>query len=107
MEYATEKPADNIELRIYPGADGSFKFYEDENDNYNYEKGQYATFTLNWNDKTRKLTISDTKGKFPGMLKKHTFNIVMVKGAHGADVEVTAKADKVVKYAGKGLVVSL
>ncbi|MBB6112838.1 alpha-D-xyloside xylohydrolase [Mucilaginibacter lappiensis] len=107
MEYATEKPANNIELRIYPGADGSFKFYEDENDNYNYEKGQYATFNLNWNDKTRKLTISDTKGKFPGMLKSRTFNIVMVKGSHGANVEVTAKADKVVKYAGKALVVSL
>ncbi|WP_419699655.1 TIM-barrel domain-containing protein [Mucilaginibacter sp. NFX135] len=107
MEYATEKPANNIELRIYPGADGSFKFYEDENDNYNYEKGQYATFNLNWNDKTRKLTISDTKGKFPGMLKSRTFNIVMVKGNHGANVEVTGKADKVVKYAGKALVVSL
>ncbi|WP_370999429.1 glycoside hydrolase family 31 protein [Mucilaginibacter sp. RCC_168] len=107
MEYATEKPANNIELRIYPGADGSFKFYEDENDNYNYEKGQYATFNLNWNDKTRKLTISDTKGKFPGMLKSRTFNIVMVKGSHGANVEVTDKADKVVKYAGKALVVSL
>ncbi|MBB6131459.1 glycoside hydrolase family 31 protein [Mucilaginibacter lappiensis] len=107
MEYATEKPADHIELRIYPGADGSFKFYEDENDNYNYEKGQYATFNLNWNDKTRKLTISDTKGKFPGMLKSRTFNIVMVKGNHGANMEVTDKADKVVKYAGKALVVSL
>lgn len=107
MEYATEKPADTIELRIYPGADGSFKFYEDENDNYNYEKGQYATFNLNWNDKTRKLTISDTKGKFPGMLKSRTFNIVLVKGSHGANVEITDKADKVVKYAGKALVVSL
>lgn len=107
MEYATEKPADNIELRIYPGADGSFKFYEDENDNYNYEKGQYATFNINWNDKTRKLSISDTKGKFPGMLKNRTFNIVMVKGSHGANVEVTDKADKVVKYSGKALAVSL
>ena len=107
MEYATEKPADNIELRIYPGADGSFKFYEDENDNYNYEKGQYATFTFVWNDKTRKLTISDTKGKFPGMLKSRTFNIVIVKGSHGANMEVTDKADKVVKYAGKALVVNL
>ncbi|NHA08084.1 DUF5110 domain-containing protein [Mucilaginibacter sp. HC2] len=107
MEYATEKPANNIELRIYPGADGSFKFYEDENDNYNYEKGQYATFNLNWNDKTRKLTISGTQGKFPGMLKSRTFNIVMVKGSHGANMEVTDKADKVVKYAGKALVVNL
>lgn len=107
MEYATEKPADNIELRIYPGADGTFRFYEDENDNYNYEKGQFATFTFNWNDKTRKLTISDTKGHFPGMLKNRTFNIVMVKGSHGSDVELTAKADKIIKYAGKALVINM
>jgi alpha-D-xyloside xylohydrolase len=107
VEYATEKPNSNIELRIYPGANASFKFYEDENDNYNYEKGQSATFTLSWNDKTRKLSISDTKGHFPGQLKSRTFNIVMVKGAHGSDVALTAKADKVVKYAGKAMVVAL
>ncbi len=46
VQYATEKPADPIELRIYPGADGSFTLYEDENDNYNYEKGVYATIDL-------------------------------------------------------------
>ena len=38
-EWSTEKPADPIELRIYRGADGDFTLYEDENDNYNYEKG--------------------------------------------------------------------
>ncbi|SEO87553.1 alpha-D-xyloside xylohydrolase [Mucilaginibacter gossypiicola] len=107
VEYATEKPNSNIELRIYPGADASFKFYEDENDNYNYEKGQSATFTLNWNDKTHKLSISDTKGHFPGQLKSRTFNVVLVKGAHGSDVALTAKADKVVKYSGKAVAVIL
>src|SRR5277367_83039 len=34
VEYAAEKPADPIELRIFPGASGSFTLYEDENDNY-------------------------------------------------------------------------
>jgi alpha-D-xyloside xylohydrolase len=107
MEYATEKPASNIELRIYPGANGTFKLYEDENENYNYEKGAFATISFNWDDKAHKLTISDTKGHFKGMLKSRTFNIVLVKGAHGSDVEITAKADKVVKYSGKALVVNM
>jgi alpha-D-xyloside xylohydrolase len=107
MEYATQKPASTIELRIYRGADGEFKFYEDENDNYNYEKGQFATFTLSWKDATHKLLISDTKGHFPGMLKQRTFNIVLVNGKHGANVGITAKADKVVKYNGKAMVVNL
>lgn len=107
MEYATEKKPDNIELRIYPGADGQFKFYEDENDNYNYEKGQYATFTINWNDKQRVLTISDTKGTFPGMLKQRTFNVVLVKENHGTNVARATSFDKVVKYEGKMLKVLL
>ena len=35
---------DPIELRVYPGADGAFTFYEDEGDNYNYEKGAIRRF---------------------------------------------------------------
>lgn len=107
MEYATQKPADKIELRIYPGADGQFKFYEDENDNYNYEKGKFATFTLTWKDKTHQLLISDTKGQFTGMLKNRTFNVILVNGSHGSNVGLTAKADKVVKYSGKAIAVKI
>ncbi|MEO7216072.1 TIM-barrel domain-containing protein [Mucilaginibacter sp.] len=107
MEYATEKPADKIELRIYPGANGTFKYYEDENENYNYEKGAKATFTLNWNDKLRQLSISATKGNFKGMLKKHTFNVVLVKGAHGSNTGEADKIDKTVVYNGKVLVAKL
>jgi len=50
VEYAAEKPADPIELRVYRGADGSFTLYEDENDNYAYEKGVYATIPMRWNE---------------------------------------------------------
>lgn len=107
MEYATEKPADKIELRIYSGANGQFDYYEDENDNYNYEKGAKAVFTLNYNDKLHQLTISDTKGNFKGMFKRHTFNIVMVKGMHGSNTNVTANIDKIVIYAGKQMIVNL
>lgn len=107
IEYATEKKGAPIELRIYPGANGSFKFYEDENDNYNYEKGQYATFTLSWNDQEHKLSISDTKGQFPDMLKSHTFNVVLVNGEHGANTGVTENSDKEIKYTGKKMEVVL
>jgi len=100
-EYATEKPNDTIELRIYPGADGAFTFYEDENDNYNYEKGQYSTFTIKWDDKNKKLTISDIKGKFNGMLKNRLFNVVLVKEGHGADINTINTFDKSIKYHGK------
>ncbi|WP_179413702.1 TIM-barrel domain-containing protein [Mucilaginibacter sp. E4BP6] len=107
MQYSTEKPDDNIELRIYPGADGEFTYYTDENNNYNYEHGSYSTFKLKWDDKQHVLTISDSKGKFPGMLTKRKFNIVLVNGSHGADPGVTDHADKTISYYGKQLSVKL
>jgi len=105
--YATEKPADPIELRIYPGADGSFTLYEDENDNYNYEKGQYATIMFTWNDRQKILTISDRKGNFQGMLKERFFNIVLVKENHGTGVEIYSKPDNTLKYNGNKLEITL
>ncbi len=107
LQYATEKPEDPIELRIYPGADGQFSIYEDENDNYNYEKGAYSTFRFTWNDAQRTLTIADRKGDFPGMLKERTIHIVLVKENHGNGIEICSKPDKTVKYDGKKMEVKL
>lgn len=39
MQYSDEKPASDIKLYVYQGADGTFTLYEDEGTNYNYEKG--------------------------------------------------------------------
>ena len=80
MQYVGEKAWDNLELRVYPGANGDFTLYEDEGDNYNYEKGQYATIAFHWNDKTRTLTIDERKGNYPGMLTKRQFTIVTPDG---------------------------
>ena len=55
MEWTTEKAEDPIELRIYPGANGDFTLYEDENDNYDYEKGVHATIPMHWDDAAHSL----------------------------------------------------
>lgn len=90
VQYATEKPWDNLEIRVYPGANGEFTLYEDEFDNYNYEKGAYSTITFNWNDKTRTLTIGERQGEYPGMLTSRSFNINLVKpGDAGVAKSVT------------------
>ncbi|UKK61517.1 glycoside hydrolase family 31 protein [Prevotella communis] len=80
MQYVGEKAWDNLEMRVYPGANGRFTLYEDEGDNYNYEKGQYATITFQWNDKARTLTIGERKGSYPGMLTKRQFTIITPDG---------------------------
>lgn len=101
MEYATEHAADEIELRVYTGADGQFKFYEDENDNYNYEKGAFTNFSFSWNDQLKQLIISNSKGTFNGMLQKRKFNIVLVDTEHGIGINTSSRIDKSVYYTGK------
>jgi alpha-D-xyloside xylohydrolase len=105
-EWSTEKPADPIELRIYRGADGAFTLYEDENDNYNYEKGAYATIPLHWDDASHTLTIGDRKGQFPGMLESRSFRVVFVSENHGVGVSPADEADKIVQYSGKQISVT-
>jgi len=107
LQYATEKPAEVIELRIYPGADGQFVLYEDENDNYNYEQGEYATIEFNWHDKTRMLDITDQKGSFNGMLKDRIFNIVLIRPGIGTGIGICATIDKSIHYTGKSIRVRL
>jgi alpha-D-xyloside xylohydrolase len=107
VQYSSEKPADPIELRIYRGADGKFTLYEDEGDNYNYEKGKHATIPISWNDAKHTLEIGKRSGEFPGMLKERAFHIVWVSESHGAGIPSTEKPDAVVHYNGKSVEVKV
>jgi alpha-D-xyloside xylohydrolase len=106
VEYAAEKPADPIELRVYAGAGGDFTLYEDENDNYDYEKGVYATIPMHWDDAARSLTIGARQGRFPGMLESRTFRVVFTGEGHGVGIGQTAQPDKVVQYSGQPVTVT-
>ena len=78
MQWSDEKPADVIDLYVYQGADGEFTLYEDENVNYNYEKGAYSMIGFTYSEADRTLTIAERKGEFPGMLKDRVFNVIPV-----------------------------
>jgi len=107
VQYATEKKWNNLEIRVYEGADGVFTLYEDENDNYSYEKGVYSTITFAWDNSKKVLTINDRKGSFPGMLNERKFNIVLVSKNNGTGMATVEKCDKVVIYNGKKVEVKL
>ena len=92
----TEKKWDNLELRIYPGDDGDFTLYEDENDNYNYEKGAFSEIPISWSEATKTLTIGTRKGNFKGMLKNRKFTVKRIDGSI-----------KTVSYKGKEIKVKL
>ena len=95
MQYTGEKPWDNLELRLYPGADGTFTLYEDEGDTYRYEQGVYTTIRFDWNDQARTLTIAERQGSYPGMLSSRQFTVILPNGTtktisyHGHPVTLT------------------
>lgn len=78
IQYSDEKPASEIILYVYKGRNGSFNLYEDENVNYNYEKGNYAVIPFEYDETAQTLTLGSRRGEFPGMLKERDFRIVVV-----------------------------
>lgn len=82
MQWSDEKPTDIINLYVYAGENGEFVLYEDENVNYNYEKGNYAVIPFKWNDEKQTLTIGERAGQYPGMLRNRRFNIIKVSKDH-------------------------
>ncbi|WP_352421615.1 TIM-barrel domain-containing protein [Proteiniphilum sp.] len=95
VQYATEKKWDNLEIKVYTGADGSFTLYEDEFDNYNYEKGAYTEIPFSWNNSKRRLTIGARQGSYDSMLQHRTFSVILQDGTqktipyNGRKIDVT------------------
>ena len=104
MQYTGEKPWDNLELHLYPGADGTFTLYEDEGDTYRYEQGVYATIRFDWNDQARTLTIAERQGSYPGMLSSRQFTVILPDGTtktisyHGHPVTLTLAQPAIYKH---------
>ena len=107
MEWSDEKPAELINLYIYAGRDGNFQLYEDEGVNYNYERGQYATIDIHYDDAARTVTFGTRKGQFPGMLKQRRFNIVLITKEAPKQLDLNTPEGKMIKYNGKEMKVSL
>lgn len=94
----------DLEIRIYAGHNGTYRLYEDEGTNYHYETGKYATYDLNWDDRTSTFHISDRKGSFDGMKPdKHLRLVKIYSDAHGNP----QKSVKEVEYHGKQMHISL
>jgi len=78
VQYASEKPWDALEIRVYPGADGQFVLYEDAGDTYAYEQGERSEIPFSLHGRT--LTIGARTGSFPGMPGTRTFRVVTPDG---------------------------
>ena len=99
VQYSTEKPWDDLEIRVYAGAGGTFCLYEDEFDNYNYENGACSTIEFSYNGKNS-LTIGARQGSFDGMIQNRKFRIILIKDGKQSE-------PKTVSYSGKKVSIKL
>ncbi|MNI95018.1 hypothetical protein D3C73_1532180 [compost metagenome] len=96
-----------LDLYVYDGADGQFSLYEDEGNNYNYEKGKYSQIDFNYDHTTKTLSLANRKGEFEGMLSQRKFNVVFVNDKNTVGVDSEKKKTTVISYSGKALQVKL
>ena len=100
IQYTTEKPSDPIRFFVYTGCDGVFTLYEDENVNYNYEKGKFSTIQISYSEKDHELTIGKRQGEFPGMLQSRTFEIVWISTQKPVGLDFQSNPDTLITYDG-------
>lgn len=106
IQYSDQKSADTLEIRIYKGSSGSFELYEDEGDNYNYEKGFYSIIPFEWDEQEEVLTIGERQGEFEGLLKERFFNIVWVNERDGYGIGFSRESN-LVAYNGKNVSIKI
>jgi len=107
IEYAGQRTAWPIELRIYRGADGTFDLYRDEGDGYGYEHGASSVIPIQWDDASATLTLGERAGSFRDMSEHIAFRIVLVGHGHGIGESVSNDADAVADYVGKKIELKL
>jgi alpha-D-xyloside xylohydrolase len=106
MQYASAEQG-SIELRVYPGQDGSFVLYDDEGDNYNYESGAYSEIPIRWKESSGTLTIGPRVGTFPGMPSSLVFRIVLIGPSHGTGIGADARPNAEISFRGPKVSVQL
>lgn len=69
QQYATEPNDEPVTLRVYPGADGMFSWYDDDGISFRYRRGEFTRIECGWNDSSRKLRLAWAEGskRAPGM----------------------------------------
>ncbi len=96
---STQMKQDVLEIRIYTGKDATFTLYDDEGDNYNYEKGKYVEIPIIWNEKKQSLTLENPIGNYKDQTTTYTMNIKWISANENESII------KTIKYTGKKVVV--
>ncbi|MBA7518661.1 Alpha-xylosidase BoGH31A [subsurface metagenome] len=101
IEYTAQDNAKEFKLFIYKGRSNQFALYEDEQVNYNYEKGAYSVIPFEYNDENKSLKIGERTGTFEGISQVRTIGIVAIDQHSNSGFDPDAEPLMTVEYNGK------
>lgn len=105
IHYSTQPTDGTIHLKVYTGANGSFSLYEDENINYNYEKGAFAFTPFSYNETEGTLTIGTRNGGFDTMQTERTIEVTFIDQNTSTGFSFDTKPNQTIRYNGQEMVI--
>jgi len=81
-QYVNEKVKQPLEITIYPGADGTFLFYEDDGSSFLYRKGEWMGVQMEWHDAQRLLRLHLADGSRVLQPVPRVFEVKLGQSAH-------------------------
>jgi len=100
IQYAMQPTDGTLKILVYTGKDVSFNLYEDEGINYNYEKGNYSTIPLNYNEDNKTLIVGERKGTFANMIGEREIQIYFADKSEAKPFDLNRQPDSIIKYNG-------
>lgn len=82
VEYSAQEQDGALTVHVFGGKDADFTLYEDDGLTYRYEKGEYSTIPMQWDESSRTLTIGQREGKFPGMKESRQVCVKFISPGH-------------------------
>ncbi|MDE3186168.1 MAG: glycoside hydrolase family 31 protein [Acidobacteriota bacterium] len=80
-QFTQEESSEPMQLRVYPGADGTFLLYDDDGSSFRYQQGELCRIACTWSDSKRTLTLQvDPLGQMP----KQESLLVEIAGTRGS-----------------------
>ena len=76
-QYADEPVTEPMSLVVYPGADGTSTFYEDDGKSFAYRKGDHMSIVMAWRDRDRQLSLNLAPGSRMRPPSPRTFRVAV------------------------------
>jgi len=78
IEYTSQPQDGSLDVYVYTGKDAQFALYEDDGVSYGYERGQYSTLPMSWDEQARVFTLGTRTGSYPGMYGEREIRVHLV-----------------------------